>query len=372
MNIKKIITFFIIAIFVIDAGVFLGTLAGSNNKNKKITNNESQTAAVKAVDSSILVTGSITAQNEADLHFQVGGKLVSVPLKEGDSVTEGETVAQLDTYALQQQLSLALNNYTSTRDQFDQTQQNNSKNITQVDQRGQLSFYGVGLAQYGADPTTTSYLDQVAQRIGDESQQNLNNSVIAVQVANYALQMSTLTSPLTGVVTHEDVTVAGQNVTPDTSFVVADPTTKVFRANIPASDIDFVSDGMQATVILDGSQQRLTGTVVTIYPSQMTLSDGENVYQVDIQSDDIRNTGKFDQTGTAIVMTNAQNVILVPAWTVLGGKYIWVNNNGKPELKTVTVGILHGEDMEITGGLTRQDRIITDPKSIPAKEYQIL
>ena len=69
--------------------------------------------------------------------------------------------------------------------------------------------------------------------------------------------------------THEDVTVAGQNVTTSTGFTVADPTSKVFRANVPASDIDFIQDGMKASVILDGSQNRMEGTVVMIYPSQV-------------------------------------------------------------------------------------------------------
>jgi multidrug efflux pump subunit AcrA (membrane-fusion protein) len=64
-----------------------------------------------------------------------------------------------------------------------------------------------------------------------------------------------------------------------------------------------------------------------------------------------------------------KNVILVPVWTVQGGKYIWVNNNGKPVLKTVTVGPIHGSDIEITGGLTSQDHIITDPQSITNSEY---
>lgn len=370
MNIKRILAFFIIAILVVDVVVFFVTASGANKH--KITSSDSQTAAVKAVDSSIIATGSITAQNEADLHFQTGGKLVSVPFQEGDSVTEGQTVAQLDTYELQQELSSALNNYTSTRDQFDQTQQNNGKDITQLNQGGQLNFYGVGLSHYGTNSDADNYLDQVAQRILSESQSNLNNSVINVQIANYALQMATLTSPISGILVHEDVNVAGQNVTPETSFVVADPTSKVFRANVPASDIDFVTDGMQASVMLDGSQAPVTGSVVRIYPSQMTLSDGEVVYQVDIQSDDIKNIGKLDQTGTAILMTNAQNVILVPAWTVLGGKYVWVNNNGTPQLKTVTVGIIHGNDIEVTSGLTKQDRVITDPKSIPSREYPIL
>jgi multidrug efflux pump subunit AcrA (membrane-fusion protein) len=368
MNIKKTITITLILILFIDAVVFFTV---EIHPSTRINANNSESAAVKDIDSTIIAEGTVTAQNEADLHFQTAGKLVSVPFKEGDSITQGQTIAQLDTYPLQQQLSEALDNYQSTRDQFDQSQQNENTNVTQNVQKGQDNFYGGG-PEAGDNNSNANYFDDLAKRIVDENQANLNNSVISVQIANYALQMATLTSPLTGVVTHEDVTVAGQNVSPTTTFSVADPNSKVFRANVPASDIDFVSVGMNASIILDGVQNKINGTVTNIYPSKVTLPDGEDVYQVDIQSDDIKNTGKLDQSGTAIIMTNAQNVILVPAWTVLSGKYIWVNNNGTPELRTVTVGKIHGNDIEVTSGLSKNDRVITDPNVISAKKYQLL
>jgi HlyD family secretion protein len=368
MNRKKIIAYLIVIILVVDFGVFVNYLF---NSSANAATSISQTAAVKSVDSSIIVDGSITAQNEATLHFQTAGKLAYLPVKEGDKVSEGETIAQLDTYPLQQALSATLNSYLSARDQFDQSQINSNNNVTQNTTRGEDNFYGAGLAG-GGDPATTNYLNDLAKRIVDENQNNLNNSVIAVQVANYALQMATLTSPLNGIVTHEDVNVAGQNVTTSTGFTVSDPSSKVFRANVPASDIDFISVGMNASVILDGVQNRINGTIVQIYPQKITLADGEDVYQVDIQSDDITKTGKLDQTGSAIIMTNAQNVMLIPAWTVLSGRYVWVDNNGKPQLRTVTVGKIHGDEIEITGGLSKSDRVITDPKAIAQLKYQIL
>lgn len=369
MSIKKFISIAIVFILVIDAVVFFVTETQSSNS---ITSANSESAAVKNIDSSIIADGTITAQDQADLHFQAGGKLIALPLKEGDQVTQGQTIAQLDTYTLQQELTSALNNYKSTRDAFDQAQINQNNGTTQKVQEGQDNFYGAGISQYGTVPATTNYLDDVAKRIVDESQAGLDNSVINVQIANYALQMATLTSPITGIITHEDVTVAGENVTPMTTFTVSDPDTKVFRANVPASDIDFIASGMNAEVILDGVQNKIYGTITSIYPSKMTLSDGEEVYQVDIQSDDIKNSGKLDQGGTAIIMTNAQNVILIPAWTVLSGKYVWVDSNGKPVLKTITVGKLHGNDIEVTNGLSKSDRVITNPNSIQSKEYKIL
>lgn len=359
MNIKKVIAIGIVAVLVIEAVVFLTADASSKNK---ISDQNSQTAAVKSVDSTIAAEGVVTAQNEADLHFQTAGKLVSLPFKEGDSVTQGQTIAQLDTYDLQRQLTTALNTYKSTRDTFDQTQQNSQNNALQNQVRDTLNS--------PTDPINA--INDAAKRIVDQNQANLDNSVVNVEIANYALQLATLTSPLTGVVTHEDVSVSGQNVTATTTFSVADPTTKVFRANVPASYIDYINEGMSASVILDGVQNKVSGTIVKIYPSKVTLADGEQVYQVDIQSDDIKAQGKLDQGGTAIIMTNAQNVMLIPAWTVLSGKYVWVDENGTPKLRTITVGAIHGSDIEVNSGLSKDDRVITDPKAIPAKEYPVL
>lgn len=336
-----------------------------------MTNNE-QTVAVKSVDSTITATGKISAQDQAILHFQTGGKLISLPFKEGDKVVQGQTIAQLDTYILQRQLTQALNTYRSTRDNFDQTKENQNKTITQNTQRGTLNAVGAGIAQYGTDTTTTNYLDNVAKHIVDENQSNLDNSVITVEITNYALQLATLSSPLTGIITHEDITVPYVNITPETSFTVADPTTKVFQANIPASDIDYMSEGMPASIVLDGTKNKIAGTIVKIYPSKVTLSSGEEIYKVDIQSDALKNNGKLDQSGTAFIMTNAQNVTLIPSWTVLSGKYVWIDNNGTPELRAITIGKTHGDTLEVTSGLSKQERVITDPKSISTKQYLIL
>jgi multidrug efflux pump subunit AcrA (membrane-fusion protein) len=57
---------------------------------------------------------------------------------------------------------------------------------------------------------------------------------------------------------------------------------------------------------------------------------------------------------------------------VLGGKYIWIDDNGTPKLIQVTVGEIHGTEIEITGGLKTGEKIITDPKYISSLKYQML
>ncbi|HUD45146.1 MAG TPA: efflux RND transporter periplasmic adaptor subunit [Patescibacteria group bacterium] len=330
--------------------------------------------AVKPVSSQIVANGSVTAQNQATLNFQTGGKLVSVPFQEGDKVSQGQTVAQLDTYQLQRQLTAALNNYRSTRDNFDQTQQNSNNQILQDTQRGESNYYGAGIGQYGVDNSATNYLNDVAKRIVDENQANLDNSVINVELANYALQLSTLTSPLTGILTHEDVNVAGQNIGPTTTFVVADPSTMVFRAQVSENDIDFIQIGATATVQINGMpNQTFSGTVSKIYPNKQTLPDGEGIYQVDVSAPGILSSAKLDQTGIVTITSSVSNtVMLVPTWTVLNHQAVWVMESGKPVLKNVTLGKTHGNMIEILSGLSSQDTVIVNPAAIAAKHYQML
>lgn len=356
---SKLILVFLIILLVV-GGITLGyknLIVSSGLGSGRTT-----TTSVRFVTSTIVADGAVTAENQATLSFQTSGKLVYLPFKEGDAISAGQTIAQLDTYALQRDLTLSLNAYRSTRDTFDQTQQNLQDNLL----NSQVT------STYSNAMDNITAVNDAIHRIADQAQAGLDNSVINVELANYALQLSKLTSPLKGIITHESVTTPGINITPATTFTVADPATMVFRANVPTQDIYYISEGSSVSVAIDGLQNKFDGTVTKIYPSKITLPSGEAVYQVDIESDQLKKIAKLDDTGTAIISTNSENVALVPAWTVLSGKYIWVDVGGTPELKEVTPGKIHGDEIEIINGLTPDDKIITDPEYIPSLKYTLL
>jgi RND family efflux transporter MFP subunit len=327
---------------------------------KSHADERAESVAVRSVSSDILAQGTVTAQNQATLHFQAGGKLTYLPVKEGDSVKQGQTIASLDSYTLQKQLTSSLNSYRSTRNTFDQSQVNQNKNVTQV-QQGKVTFQD-----------SQDYLNDVAKRIVDSNQANLDNSVIQVELANYAIQLATLTSPINGVVTHMDVTTPQVNVSPTTSFVIQDPTSTVFRVNVAENDIDYVSEGSSVTIKLDSGRE-LAGTVDRISADKVTAADGTSTYQVDILSQDLLAQSKIGQTGGVIIKSNTQNnVALVPTWTILNNDSIWVLEQGKAVLKKVTIGKTHGDMREVTGGLVPEDQVILNPESIAAGKYPLL
>ena len=368
INLKsKVFLFWILGVVLASVILIIGTTIILKPK----ISTQTETVSTQSVDSQITASGSIDSQNSADLHFQIGGKLTYLPFKEGDSVNSGQTIASLDSYTIQQQLQIALNNYTITRDTFDQTQQNNQTGVLQGQQKFLLNNQNtVGLSE----PDQSNVINDMAKRIVDQNQANLNNSVIQVQLANYAFQLANITTPFSGVITHEDVTTSGVNITPVTTFSIKDPNAIIFKAQVDENDIDFVSDGANAKVYINGTgAEFFQGNVIAIHPDKVTLPNGENVYIVDIQSTDMVGKVKFGQTGLVQIDSNTSEATkLVPTWTILSNQYIWVEEGNQKILKTVTVGKTHGNNTEILSGLNDNDKIIVNPQSVAAEKYKIL
>jgi HlyD family secretion protein len=351
---KLTLRYVVITLFVVAIGISAVTFFASAASPQK-----TETVDVNSISQQILATGSIVAQNQAVLNFQIGGKLIYVPFKEGDQIYQGQTIAQLDASDLQRKLQLALNTYQSTRDTFDQTQNNSQNQVLQGSQQFVLETQNkVGVS----GQAETDIINNTVKRILDQNQNNLNISVLNVELANSALQFTTLTSPINGIVLHEDVNTAGVNITPMTSFIVADPESIVFNANVRQQDVDFISLGNAVTISLDDK----------IYPQKTVLPNGDQVYRVDVKINNPPTSLKFGQSGTVLIKSNFnQKVILVPSWTVLSDSNVWVSSNGKPVLKKVNTGDTINGQTEVLSGLNDSDKVITNPESIISKQYLI-
>jgi RND family efflux transporter MFP subunit len=362
---KQLLKYVVVTVFVVLIGIFAVTFLANAYQSPK-----TETVNVNPISQQILATGSIAAQTQAVLNFQMGGKLIYLPLKEGDSVYQGETIAQLDTYALQRQLQIAANNYEISENNSGQTQENQNAGVLEGQTRTALDQ--TNKQAYSAVPEVQVIYDTV-QKMVDNANLGQNSAQLNVDLANYALQLATLTSPINGIVLHEDVTTTGVNITPVTTFVVADPTSMVFSANVRQQDVDFISVGNPVTVSLDAlNGQTLQGVVDKIYPQKTTSTNGDQVYRVDVKINNLPTSVKLGQNGTVLIKSNFnQKVILVPSWTVLSDTYVWVLENQKPALKQVTVGDTINGQTEVMSGLSDSDKVITNPQSIISKLYSI-
>jgi macrolide-specific efflux system membrane fusion protein len=358
--------YFLVTLLVVVIGIFAVTFLAHAQQPVK-----TETVDVNAVSEQILATGSIVAQTQAVLNFQMGGKLIYLPFKEGDTIYQGQTIAQIDSYALQKQLQIAANSYQAAKNSAGQTQENQNAGVLEGQQRTTLDQ--TNKQGYAAVPEANVIYDTV-QKIVDSANLAQNSAQLNVDLANYAVSLSTLTSPINGVVLHEDVNTAGVNITPVTTFVVADPTSIVFSANVRQQEIAFISVGNPVEVSLDALNGKvLQGVVDKIYPQKTVLADGDQVYRVDVKINNLPTTVKLGQSGTVLIKSNFnQKIILVPSWTVLSDSYVWVLENNKPVLKKITTGDTINGQTEVMSGLLDTDKVITNPESIIVKLYSII
>jgi RND family efflux transporter MFP subunit len=307
---------------------------------------KTETLAVRSVSSVIQTDGAVTPKDQAVLHFQTGGKLVYLPYKEGDHVLQGQVIAKLDTSKLEANLRQAEQSFVAAKAVSDK-------------------FYD------GRDPNAAESYDDKIKRTAIDAAQNIayDNVVKAKQ----DLTDATLVAPIDGIVLQEDVDTININVTPAAGFTISDPSSLVFRANVSENDIDFVSVGNAATINLGESQTPILGAVGEIYPDKVVSSTGQKVYQVDIEAEKADGFSVIGQSGIALIQSDSkENVKLIPTWTVLNHDSVWVLSDGKPVLRNVTVGKIHGDMTEVLDGLNAQDKVITNPESIAAGKYKIL
>jgi RND family efflux transporter MFP subunit len=363
---KQTLRYLVVTIFVVLIGIFAVTFFANAASAPK-----TETVDVNSISSQILATGSINAQTQAVLNFQMGGKLIYLPFKEGDAIAVGQTIAQLDSYALQKQLQIAANTYQVAKNATNQVNQNQAAGVLEGQQRTTLDQ--TNKQGYSNIPEVNVITDTV-KRLVDNAALSQNSAGLSVDLANYSLQLATLTSPISGIILREDISTSGVNISPVTTFVVADPTSMVFSANVRQQEIAFISVGNPVSVSLDAlSEKTLLGIVDKIYPQKTTLTNGDQVYRVDVKINDLPTTVKFGQSGTVLIKSNFnQKIILVPAWTVLSDSFVWVLDNGKPVLRKIKTGDTVNGQTEVMNGLKDTDKIITNPKSIISKLYSII
>ena len=293
----------------------------------------------KTVTNTLSLSGSIDAEQKADMQFQTSGMLAWVGVKEGDRITKGQGVASLDQRLLKKQFQKTLNTYDKTRRTFDSTVSDNKDYVYDKPEVG----------------------DQL-RRIIERAQFDLNNSVLDVELQELSAQYSYLTSPISGIVTRVDAQNAGVNVNPATTFEVINPDTVYFSAQVDQTDVSSIFEGKEAKINLDSfptnnfngtiksiSFTPIAGETGTVYETKIALIDGD------------MSRFRIGMTGDAtIVLNEKKNALTIPIRyikTVGDTDYVQKKEGNGVKQVTVVTGDDANGDIEITKGLQEGDTI---------------
>lgn len=335
-NIIKKRWYVIIIIFVICA-----VLVYQRSKSSSMATGTTFTVKRHDVEDTLSLSGSIEADEHVVLQFQTAGRLAWVGVKEGDSVKKYQGIASLDQRDLKAKLQEGLNNYLTKRWTFDQTNSDNKDK-----------------ALGGA----TEALRETAQRLMDQGQFSLNNSVLDVELQNLTIEYANLWSPINGIVVRIDTPFAGVNIIPSTSqFEIINPQTIYFSATADQTDVVKLKEGMEGTMTLDAFPDKTIRGKITKLGFTPVQGETGTVYNVKIGMD-VDNSSyayRYGMTGDVdFILKERKNVVAIPSSSIKSEgnkKFVYRLDKGQKVKLYIQAGEEYDTDTIVTSGLSEGD-----------------
>jgi macrolide-specific efflux system membrane fusion protein len=359
---------------------------GTRTFGKKSNQVQYQTAQAQTgtLVSSVSASGVISAGSSVDVTTQASGVVTEVYVKDGDTVTQGQKLAevQLDQAAQAKQAS-ALASLTSAQTAFlnaQNTQRSAQASLDKVlDDIHQFQYGNGGFANIGsANETQTQRQNRTSAEVAKDNAVNSVNSAAAqLNSASLAYQQlsPTIIAPTSGTVGDLTLTpglvVSGGttnssniSTTPQKVGIVTLPNGQVqATADVSEIDITKVKVGQKVTMTMDAfPDQTFTGRVETI-DTTGTVNSGVTTYTVTIAFDSQNAQMYPNMAVSANIITKINdNVLMVPSaaiQTTNGQSIVRVLRNGQPQTVDVTTGDSNDTDTVITSGLNAGDTVVT-------------
>lgn len=345
-------------------GVMIMTLAIAGCGTKTVSVSE---VTYKDMPLQIHNDANVTALNKATITPTLTGQVVYA-VKVGDQVQQGQTVATIDTSALQQQLA-------SLQGQLAQAQSQSYASAVTTTTAASIDSAQLEQAQRmrEAGIITQKEYDRILERSQPQTTTvttggggGINTAAIEAQIAQVSAQMaaSTIVAPIAGTVTsiyNED----RQMAIADRPFMMIQQSTPMVASlSIPRDaamklGTSEAKKGMK--VLLKVGDQELPGELTYV-----DITQPENVPSVLVKATFNNEKGliKAGEFYTLIIESNVKaKMLTVPTKAVRenqDGKYVYVlTENNTVDVRVVEVGITEGDDVAIISGLNEGDKVIT-------------
>jgi HlyD family secretion protein len=380
--------------------VLIGGLTAAKGKNKAV---EVRTEQVQQRDlvASVTASGQVRPQTKVDLSSDITGKIVRLAVKEGQMVTKGQFLLQIDPQqqeAAVQRVEAAL---ASSRAQMAQAQANliqaqkSYERTAAIKKANPQLISDENLEQLRTTVEVNEALYQSARHAVDQSS-------AAVRDARSSLGKTTIYAPMSGRVTRlnvengETAIMGTLNKDAATLLTIADMSVLETKVKVDETDVARISLGDSAVIQIDafpdttfvGRVTKISNSAVKSATAQQGNADQAVDYEVTIQLLNTPSETRPDFSATAKIVTDSRrNALSIPiiALTVRENEALAKEDTavglGKPKPKKevgkkdvegvfvvgadnkvtfrpVKVGVAGEKHFEVLSGLKQGDRIV--------------
>lgn len=372
---KKLLLVLVVAAL-IAAAVFISQR--SNSDAAVVTVEALQNRSLRA---SILASGKLSHEQEVMLSTEVIGRVAALYVKEGDQVSEGQLVAQIDDEAPR---AMVEQQRASTRMQeiAIESQKLRLKNLeTQWERKRQV--HARQLLDDDSFEAATNELE-LARLDVQTREASLAQARAMLEEAEKNLSRTRVLSPLAGVVSSLDIKVGEMAISSTTNvpgsslMTIGNPSSIHTEVNVDEADIADIKVGQEAEVVAIGypdspMRGRVKEIAITAKPPTQTSTALSFVVKIAIDDSNgvVLHPGMSSRA--EIFTSNNENLPSVPIAAVLleedrslGSKknYVFRFDDGVARKIEVGLGIADDTYQSIRSGLTVGDRFITGPNRV--------
>jgi HlyD family secretion protein len=391
-----------LGVAIVLAGGVIAVIAmtAAKRSNKAV---EVKTESVQKHDlvASVTASGQVRPETKVDVASDVSGKITKLSVKEGQMVTAGQFLLQIDPALAQADVQRAEAAVASSRAQLTQAQANLDGAQKSYDRTAQIKKQNPQLIAEEQIEQLKTAVD-VDAAVVESAKHSVDQAVASYDNAKSSLDKTTIYAPMAGRITRLNVE-QGETAVPGTFnkdaatlLTISDMSVLETRVKVDETDVSRIKVGDSAQVQIDafpdttfvGRVTRISNSSVNAAATTTTTADQAVDYEVTIQLLNAPSDTRPDFSTTAKVITDKRTgVLAVPiiALTVrenqtlqqgdtavgLGktkpakdlnkkdveGVFV-VGADNKVTFRPVKVGIAGEKDFEVLGGLKEGDKIV--------------
>ena len=265
---------------VVVAGVAaLAVVAAKRNNTKPV---DVRVEAVEARDlvASVTASGQIQPRTKVDVSADVTGKIVRLSVKEGDLVTKGQFLLQIDPEQATAAMQRAEASLASARAQAAQAKANLIQAQRNYERSAQIQKQSPNLvSEEQLEQLRTQA--EVNKALAEAANYSVEQAIASVRDARQALSRTTITAPMSGKVTRlnveegETAIMGTLNKDAATLLTISDMSVLETKVKVDETDVARISVGDSALIQIDAfPDTTFVGRVVEISNSSVTKAAG--------------------------------------------------------------------------------------------------
>ncbi len=287
---------------------------------------------------SIPFSGSLSPMLQTTVRSKVSGEVSKVLVREGQSVAQGQLLAQIETADAQSRLDSQVAALEESKAKLSIAEKNRENNLQLLRQKF--------ISQNAFDTTQSTFEASAASVRSAEAQ---------LRIARKAMDDATVRAPFGGIVARKTAN-NGEKVGVDSPlFALVDLEHMEIEAPAPASEIPAIRPGQPATFRVDGFADRtFAGRVERINPTADPGSRSITLYISVANRDGVLKGGMFAKG--QIVLDKTAFSAVIPTGAVreeAGQSYVFTIEGGKIARRPVKLGMAEPQRglIEVTQGL---------------------